>query len=213
MIDGDALRTAREEARLSQLDLARMAGVSQQLIAAIETGRTRSTKFLPRIALALSRRPGELDPDWLSVDEPRTATAPASFGDRDLPVYASAEGGEGQIIVSADPMEVIPRPSPVAGVRDAYAVYITGESMMPEFEPGDLAIVNPNLPPIAGVTCIFYGEKSGTACATIKRLRRQTPDAWHVRQWNPPEGMKEDFTLRRADWPICHRTVGKHSRR
>jgi phage repressor protein C with HTH and peptisase S24 domain len=213
MIDGEAFRAAREDARLSQLDLARMAGVCQQLIAAIETGRTRSTKFLPRIAVALNRRPGELDPDWLAVDEQRGPASPASFGDRDLPVYASAEGGEGQIIVSPDPMEIIPRPSPVVGVRDAYAVYITGESMVPEFEPGDLAIVNPNLPPIAGVTCIFYGEQAGAARATIKRLRRQTQDAWHVRQWNPPEGMKEDFTLPRSAWPICHRTVGKHSRR
>ena len=92
-------------------------------------------------------------------------------------------------------------------------MYITGESMIPEFEPGDLAIVNPHLPPIAGVTCIFYGEEDGEARATIKRLRRQRQDAWLVRQWNPPEGMKEDFALRRADWPICHRTVGKHSRR
>src|SRR5712692_8359456 len=213
MIDGEAFRAAREDARLSQLDLARMAGVSQQLIAAIETGRTRSTKFLPRIAVALNKRAGELDPDWLSLDEQRGPASPASFGDRDLPVYASAEGGEGQIIVSPDPMEIIPRPSPVVGVRDAYAIYITGESMIPEFEPGDLAIVNPNLPPIAGVTCIFYGEQAGAARATIKRLRRQTPDAWHVRQWNPPEDMQEDFALPRSDWPICHRTVGKHSRR
>jgi phage repressor protein C with HTH and peptisase S24 domain len=213
MIDGDAVRAAREEARLSQLDLARAAGISQQLIAAIETGRTKSTKFLARIALALNRRPGELDPDWLPVEEQRHTVRPASFGDRDLPVYASAEGGEGQILVSPDSMEFIPRPSPVAGVRDAYAVYITGESMIPEFEPGDLAIVNPHLPPIGGVTCIFYGEKGGEARATIKRLRRQTQDAWLVRQWNPPDGMKEDFALRRADWPICHRTVGKHSRR
>src|SRR5262249_10750465 len=213
MIDGDAVRAAREEARLSQLDLARATGVSQQLIAAIETGRTRSTKFLPRIALALNKRPGELDADWLPVDDQRHGASPAGFGDRDLPVFASAEGGEGQIIVSPDPMEVIPRPSPVAGVREAYAVYITGESMVPEFEPGDLAIVNPHLPPIAGVTCIFYGDKGGTARATIKRLRRQPQDAGHVRQGNPPAGMKEDFRLRRADWPICHRTVGKHSRR
>ena len=85
--------------------------------------------------------------------------------------------------------------------------------MIPEFEPGDLAIVNPHLPPIAGVTCIFYEEKGGEARATIKRLRRQTQDAWLVRQWNPPDGKKEDFALRRADWPICRRTVGKHSRR
>jgi phage repressor protein C with HTH and peptisase S24 domain len=213
MIDGEIVRAAREDARLSQLDLARAAGVSQQLIAAIETGRTKSTKFLPRIAMALNKRPGDLDPDWLPVEEQRNAALPPSLGDKDLPVYASAEGGEGQIIVSPDPMEVIPRPSPVLGVRDAYAVYITGESMIPEFEPGDLAIVNPNLPPIAGVTCIFYGETGGAARATIKRLRRQGPDAWLVRQWNPPEGMQEDFILPRAEWPICHRTVGKHSRR
>src|SRR5690349_21670507 len=143
MIDGEAIRTAREDARLSQLDLARAAGVSQQLIAAIETGRTKSTKFLPRIAVALNKRPGDLDPDWLPVEEQRGALLPATPGELDLPVYASAEGGEGQIIVSLDPMELIPRPSPVLGVRDAYAVYITGESMIPEFEPGDLAIVNP----------------------------------------------------------------------
>ena len=85
--------------------------------------------------------------------------------------------------------------------------------MVPEFEPGDLAIVNPNLPPIAGVTCIFYGERSGSAHATIKRLRRQTSDAWLVRQWNPPEGLEADFALPRSDGPVCHRTVGKHSRR
>jgi hypothetical protein len=75
---------------------------SQQLIAAIETGRTKSTKFLARIALALNRRPGDLDPDWLPVEEQRHAVRPASFGGRDLPVYGSAEGGEGQIIVSPD---------------------------------------------------------------------------------------------------------------
>src|SRR6266568_9258614 len=113
MIDGDAVRAAREEARLSQLDLARAAGISQQLVAAIETGRTKSTKFLARIALALNRRPGDLDPDWLPVEEQRDAVHPASFGDRDLPVYGSAEGGEGQIIVSPDAMEFIPRPFPV----------------------------------------------------------------------------------------------------
>jgi hypothetical protein len=82
---------------------------SQQLIAAIETGRTKSTKFLARIALALNRRPGDLDPDWLPVEEQRHAVHSASFGDRDLPVYGSAEGGEGQIIVSPVPWTVPPR--------------------------------------------------------------------------------------------------------
>jgi len=48
--------------------------------------------------------------------------------------------------------------------------------------------------------------------ATIKRLRRKTGDTWYLRQWNPPEGMKADFTLSRKEWPICHHVVGKYSR-
>ena len=105
-------------------------------------------------------------------------------------------------------------------------VYLTVRSVMETAVPNNAgyfrpisvvtppgSIVNPNLPPIAGVTWIFYGETGGAARATIKRLRRQGPDAWLVRQWNPPEGMQEDFILPRAEWPICHRTVDKHSRR
>jgi phage repressor protein C with HTH and peptisase S24 domain len=85
--------------------------------------------------------------------------------------------------------------------------------MVPEFEPGDVAMVNPHLPIVADVTCIFYGERDGATRATIKRLVRQTPDVWHVKQWNPPEGMKAQFTLSRSEWQLCHRTLGKYSRR
>ena len=78
---------------------------------------------------------------------------------------------------------------------------------------GDIAMVNPHLPLLNDVSCIFYGEKEGSTRATVKRLMRQTPDQWHVKQWNPPEGMKPQFTLARAEWQTCHRTVGKYSRR
>jgi DNA-binding XRE family transcriptional regulator len=72
MIDGKAIRAARERARLSQVDLARIVGVTQQCITGIETGRTKSSKLLPRIAMALNKRPDELlDADWLSVQGQR----------------------------------------------------------------------------------------------------------------------------------------------
>jgi phage repressor protein C with HTH and peptisase S24 domain len=106
----------------------------------------------------------------------------------------------------------LPRPAPVAHVRRAYGLYISGESMVPEFEPGDIALVNPHLPPVPDTTCVFYGEQRDEVRATIKRLRRKSGDTWYLKQWNPPEGMKAEFTLSRAAWPICHRVIGKYSR-
>lgn len=218
MLDPQAFVAARKAKGLSQSELAAAAKVSQQLIASIETGLTRTTKFLPRIAAVLDVPPGQLDTEWAQV-LPRTSASagasphtasPASVGE--LPIHSSAEGGEGQIIVTSDPVDWLPRPAPVANVRGAYGLYIVGESMMPEFEPGDIAIVNPHLPVVPDTTCIFYGQRQDEVRATIKRLRRKTGDMWFLKQWNPPQGMKSEFTLSRAAWPVCHRVVGKYSR-
>jgi phage repressor protein C with HTH and peptisase S24 domain len=220
MLDSQAFIAARKARGLSQAELAATAKVSQQLIASIETGATRTTKFLLRLAVALDVPPGQLDPDWAHLARQEGATAgggvPGSIspaGQRDLPVHSSAEGGEGFIIVTTDAVDWMPRPPPVAHVRKAYGLYITGESMVPEFEPGDIALVNPNLPVIPDTTCIFYGRGAEDEVrATIKRLRRKTGGTWYLRQWNPPEGTKADFTLSRKEWPVCHRVVGKYSR-
>src|SRR5260370_25733109 len=87
MIDGRAIRAARKAARMTQVDLARAVGMTQQTVAAIEKGLIRSTKFLPRIALALNKHPDELDVGWLSAEEQRNSVLPASVEDKDLPVY------------------------------------------------------------------------------------------------------------------------------
>lgn len=213
MIDPDALIKAREAKGLSQPGLARAVGCSQQLIGALETGTTLTTKFLPRIALVLAVNPGDLDPDWGTA--PTTGPIPERSlmtPERDFPIHASAEGGPGEIIRSSDPVDWVPRPAPVANVRNAYGLHIVGESMVPEFEPGDIALINPALPIIGNTTCIFYAEREGEARATIKRLRRATAESWHVRQWNPPAGTKEDFLLSRREWGLCHRVLGKYSR-
>jgi phage repressor protein C with HTH and peptisase S24 domain len=122
-----------------------------------------------------------------------------------FPVYASAEGGPGEIIRSAEPVDWIPRPTALANVKDAYGLIIVGDSMESELEPGDTAYVNPHLPIIFDKTYIFYHEIEGTARATVKRLVRSTADSWVVRQRNP----EKQFQLKRRDWSIAHRVVGK----
>jgi phage repressor protein C with HTH and peptisase S24 domain len=212
----DTLVRLRKERRLSQADLAKKVGVRQNTIASIETGNTTKTKYLPDIARVLRVSIDELDPPTAQAAPAKPESAiPGGelMGQRDFPIYASAEGGQGQIVLSSEPVDWAPRPGPVAQVKGAYGLYIVGDSMVPEFRPGDTAIVNPNLPVVPDSACIFYAEKSGEARATIKYLRRITAESWHVSQWNPPDDMKRDFTLPRREWGVCHRVLGKFSRR
>src|SRR6266536_2312166 len=73
-------------------------------------------------------------------------------------IYAAAEGGPGEILRSADPVDWWPRPIEVQQVKGAYGMYIVGTSMVPEFKPGHVAVINPNLPHVAGKPYIFDGE-------------------------------------------------------
>lgn len=212
---GKRIRDTRENKGLSQEDVAEVVGGGQSTIGRIEAGDwKRIPTALPAIAKMLGLTLEELDPELAGVPP----AAPGSLvsrvlGDADFKVYASAEGGPGEIILSTDPIEVIPRPSVVANIREAYGLIITGTSMFPEFRHGETAIINPLLPFQPGEVHIFYAEREGTARASIKELRRATADNWLVTQHNPPEGKAKDFSMARREWRWIHRVLGKYSRR
>jgi len=138
-------------------------------------------------------------------------------GDRNFPVFAAARGGsEGHQIVSFEAIDYVKRPSILDQVKDAYGLYIVGESMVPAFEPGDMALVHPHLPPARDKNVVLYHVPPTTGAeaeAMVKRLVRHDDRDWHLRQFNPPEGMERDFTVPRADWAYCHRIVGKYEAR
>src|SRR3954464_2809384 len=107
---GRIIKGARELKRWSQESLAREAGgVGQSTIERIEKGQfTRMPSDLPAICAALGIPLPDLDGRvGVSLAGPRIS------GGRDLAVYASAEGGPGEIIRSTDPIDFIPRPAPV----------------------------------------------------------------------------------------------------
>lgn len=208
---GATIRARREALGWSQTDLARRTGIKQSSIYAIERGETKKSKFLPEIARELGLRPDEVGLPAEQQIAPGVLSGAALIEpERDFPIYASVEGGPGEIIRSADAVDWYPRPAPVAHVKNAYGLLVIGESMAPEFEPGDVALINPALPPLAGKPCIFYAEHNGEARATIKRYLRSTADKWFVYQHNPPPGAKHEFTLGRREWSICHRVLGKY---
>lgn len=214
MEPGDLIKQEREKRGLSQADLGRRVGMSQPAIRKIEAGETRHSKFLTRIASELAIDIAKLDPLVTGLPPPsdfipeKRLMAPG----RDFPIYAAAEGGPGQIIVSPEPVDFMPRPIPLASTARAYGLLIVGSSMEPEYRQGDTALVNPNLPVVGGEVYIFYAEREGEARATIKHLRRQTEDKWLVLQHNPPEGAPQEFSLSRREWQWAHRVIGKYSR-
>lgn len=146
----------------------------------------------------------------LRDDEPEVLAfrpPPKFLGDRDLPVYSSAEGGQGTMVVNTDPIEWVPRPWYLGNVRDGYAVLVVGDSMEPVFEAGDMAVVNPRLPPRKDKNVVLVSRESeGEFVATIKRLLGWTDKDWKLRQFNP----RRDFTLSKKEWPKALRVVGKY---
>ncbi|SEE52504.1 Phage repressor protein C, contains Cro/C1-type HTH and peptisase s24 domains [Bradyrhizobium lablabi] len=126
-------------------------------------------------------------------------------GERDLPVFGTAQGGSGALIVTDGPVDWVVRPDPLLRVKDGYGMIVTGDSMDPVHKHGSTALVNPHIPWRSGDTCIFRSHHdNGDNIVIIKELRRFTDDTWYVRQYNPPK----DFTLKRSEWQVCHVTVG-----
>ena len=203
----ERIRAARLAKGWSQEFLARQVGVSQPAIVNIERGWTARSKFLSRIAKVLEIDLTDLDEGLAEITHAPTARVVNSVVN--FPILSSTESGGADFIVDTQPTEHIARPAPLAHVKDAYGVFVTGASMEPEFRPGDIALINPHLPVIANQAYIFYAEKPGTGRATIKWLRRDTEDRWHVTQHNPAK----DLTLSRKEWPWAHRLIGKYARR
>lgn len=138
-------------------------------------------------------------------------------GDRNFPVYAAARASsEGHQIVTFDAIDYVKRPAMLENVKDAYGLYIVGDSMFPAYEQGDMALVHPHLPPARDKNVVLYHLPpfgQAEAEAMVKRLLRFDDRDWQLRQFNPPAGEDQDFTVTRADWKICHRIVGKYEAR
>ena len=135
---------------------------------------------------------------------------PPAVGPKDLPVYGSAEGGPGGMIVDATPIDWVARAEPLLNVRDGFAVYVVGESMEPAYRQGDMILVHPTRPPYRGADVLLTRRlEDGTLAAMIKELVRWTAEVWVVRQHNPAR----EFELDRADWQQVQVVEGRYNRR
>lgn len=141
------------------------------------------------------------------VARPVDIPQPAELA-RSLPVFGAAMGGpDGAFEFNGQVHEHVERPPQLQGVRNAYAIYVNGESMHPLFRPGWLLHVNPNRPltPGCGVVVQIRPEDGhGLPLCYVKEFVRRSGGRLLLRQYNPPAEI---------EWPLeavlaVHRIVG-----
>lgn len=206
MDDIDWIRKGLEKPGKSQTGLADALSRSPSAVTNLLKGKRRLIAGeIPTIAA------------YLGVDAPEQPNAggyrapPDFIGARDLKVFAAVEAGPGEMVVSTEPIELVPRPWYMREVRDGYAVLVVGESMIPRYQPGELAIVNPRLPPMRDKDVILVGgEHEGEFRASIKRLLGWDSRNWRLLQYNGPKGQPVEFSWPKKDWPKALRVVGKY---
>ncbi len=211
------IRTLREQAGLTMQSLADRIGTTAPQINKLEKGDRRLTiDWIHRIAQGLGVPPQAIvsfDDRQIRDDRRIPALAPTlesilpatghveGRGDL-IPMRSAARGGDEQTMFLQDgPIDFIRRPPSLGLVRDAYAIYMVGTSMLPRFRPGQILHINPHKPPQPGAGVVVTKADD---CVLIKEFVRQTHDTLHLMQYNPPLAIE----IARGDIRDCHTVVG-----
>jgi phage repressor protein C with HTH and peptisase S24 domain len=217
MMDALWFQQALERAGASQADLARQLRLAPSAVSRMLKGE-RQMKLLEAVQIAaflgvsqeeVLRHAGAAAPaaprsEPARRGRPPRALAAPSAPPRGEPIpirSAGRGGGEQEMFLEDGPIGYTPRPASLAGVRAAYATYMTGDSMAPRYEPGWLLHVNPFKPPTRGRDVVVY--KKGQA-VLIKQFVGWEGSSLVLRQLNPPDILR----IPRAEVLECHLVVG-----
>lgn len=189
-------------------DLARRADLNPITVAAYMRGARKASL---EACFALGKALG-VDPFWLhraddEVAAPKKApvapkpeeptgdlikqqiSAPAQIKHQ-IPLYSCAlAGAGGSIPFSPDITEYIQHP--LAMINDqTYAVSVSGESMEPRYEAGEIVYVDPKMPVKRGCYVVAQIRDGGDTMGYIKRFVGITDDELTLEQFNPLKQLK-----------------------
>lgn len=167
---GQRLRAARTAAKMTQKVLANKVGIGQSTIAELEKTANGSS-HVPVIAAAL-----KCSALWLATGEGSMKdgfdqnVTPVSLGMRPYPVISHVQAGAlKEIAVPYGPGDGF---DVEYGDDDAsqwsFFLEIEGDSMQPEFRPGDRVLIDPDLSPNPGD---FVAARNTKEEATFKKYR------------------------------------------
>jgi phage repressor protein C with HTH and peptisase S24 domain len=200
---GDRVRERRHALKLSQPQLAKKAGITYQAIQQLEAGG--GSKHLVAIARALG-----VTAEWLADGAgpvPRGGPSPRALAEK-LKVLGMAQcGPDGWSLWNGDVIDMVDRPASLAGVPNAYAVYVVGASMEPRYFQGELVMIHPGKPVTNGAFVLVQRKPKADGeppLAVVKRLVKRTATKTVLEQFNPVK----TFDIRNDEIVSIHRVVG-----
>lgn len=182
-------------------------GTSKSQIDKLEKGERRLTvDWMVRLAKPLGCDPRDLLASMPPHKPVKFGTGPAPVSQSSfatLPVRGAARGGKAQEMFLADgAIDHVPRPHYLAHVKDAYAIYVVGNSMVPMYRPRQLLFINPYMPPVTG-SGVVITQPNGAVL--IKEFVKQKNTGVVVREYQPEQ---RDFTVAANDIATIHSVVG-----
>lgn len=191
------IREWRQKREWSLQQLAEASDTTRAQIDKLERGERRLTvDWMVRLAKPLQCLPADLLP---SLSSGGTPPEPGRL----IPVRSAARGGnEQEMFLEDGPIDHRPCPGFVGHVRDAYAIYVVGESMVPMYRPGQLLYINPHKPPTPGRGIVITKNNQAVL---IKELVRTTSFGLVVREYQPK---LREFTVAQSEIQEAHAVVG-----
>lgn len=106
-----------------------------------------------------------------------------------IPAFGHAMGGkDGQFVLNGNKVGDVLAPPSLAGVPEAYAVYVVGESMEPRYFAGEAVFINPRLPVRQGdfvVAQVAAKVEGDPPLAYVKRFVSMDAKTLKLMQFNP----------------------------
>lgn len=185
---------------------------------ALKRGRGGKLDNLSKIAVALGRPPDFFTvADVSKMAEPRllrpepNASSPMpapEFSRKRLPVYGQAIGGDdGRFAFNGELIDTVSCPPGLENVPNAYAVFVSGESMVPAYRPGDTVWVHPTRPPRRGddvVVQMHPANSDDPVEGYIKEFVSWTPTMLVLKQHNPAR----EIEIERQAVVSVHKIIG-----
>lgn len=198
---GERIKIAREIAGVSQKSLGDYVGTTRNAVSRWESGdASPASERFPAIAEHLNTTV-----EWLMLgngERERASTHPepsngsvinAPLGQNGLlPVYGQAVAGvEGQFPMNGNILFFVVAPPQIARIDGAYAVGISGDSMFPRYEDGEIAFVNPTRRVKKGdyVVAQIQMDEHEPPQAYVKRFVRHNDEELVLSQFNPAKDL------------------------
>jgi phage repressor protein C with HTH and peptisase S24 domain len=208
------IRVLREKNGLTQQQVADAIGTTQPQIKRLESGERKLTKqWAERLSRPLRTSPEILlfgDPEKITtvndnilpsitdnnLDLPNAKIRGKVEGlGRKIPVYGQAVGGiDGEFLMNGNILYEVMAPPVISHINNAYAVAVSGDSMAPRYEDGEICFVDPERRVRKGdyVIAQIRNEKEdeGAPLAFVKKFVKHNSIELVLEQFNPPKELR-----------------------